>query len=87
MSGLVANGSPIDTSSTGTKTLSVTGTDAVGNSSTLNVPYTVVSGGGGGQASADVGINLSAPNRITPGWSLKFVLDRPTTPRIPRHRS
>ena len=42
--GLVANGSPINTSSTGTKTFSVSATDTVGNSSTLNVTYTVVSG-------------------------------------------
>ena len=39
--GTVANGAPIDTSSTGTKTFVVNTADAVGNSSTATVTYTV----------------------------------------------
>ena len=39
--GTVANGAPIDTSSTGTKTFVVNAADAVGNSSTATVTYTV----------------------------------------------
>jgi probable HAF family extracellular repeat protein len=53
--GTVANGSPINTSSTGTKSFTVTATDNAGNPATLTVTYTVVSGGGGGATSADVG--------------------------------
>ena len=70
--GPVANGSPINTSSTGTKTFTVTATDNVGNPSTLTVTYSVVSGGGGGQTSADVGITLSAPNKVSPGGTLTY---------------
>jgi hypothetical protein len=40
--GPVANASPIDTSSVGTKTFTVNSTDTVGNPSTLAVTYTVV---------------------------------------------
>ena len=39
--GPVANGRPIDTSSAGTKTFTVTATDTAGNSSTLTVTYSV----------------------------------------------
>ena len=39
--GPVASGSPINTSTAGTKTFAVTSTDAVGNSSTASVTYTV----------------------------------------------
>ena len=39
--GTVADGAPIDTSSTGTKTFVVNAADAVGNSSTATVTYTV----------------------------------------------
>jgi endonuclease G, mitochondrial len=39
--GSAANGAPIDTSTTGTKTFVVVSTDAVGNSSTATVTYTV----------------------------------------------
>ena len=39
--GTVANGAPIDTSSTGTRTFVVNTADAVGNSSTATVTYTV----------------------------------------------
>jgi hypothetical protein len=42
--GTVANGSPITTSSTGTRTFVVTANDAVGNASTRSVTYTVTSG-------------------------------------------
>ncbi len=70
--GPVANGSPINTSSTGTKTFTVTSADPVGNPSTLTVTYSVVSGGGGGQTSADVGITLSAPVRVSPGGTLTY---------------
>ena len=34
--------------------------------------YSVVSGGGGGQTSADVGITLSAPNKVSPGATLTY---------------
>ncbi len=70
--GPVASGAPINTSSTGTKTFSVAATDAVGNPSTLTVTYTVVSGGGGGQTSADLGITLSAPAKVSPGETLTY---------------
>jgi hypothetical protein len=39
------SGQPIDTATTGAKTFGVTGTDAVGNSATVSVPYTVVAAG------------------------------------------
>jgi uncharacterized repeat protein (TIGR01451 family) len=67
-----ATGSPIDTADTGTKTFTVTATDNVGNPSTLTVTYSVVSGGGGGKTSADVGINLSAPSKVSPGGTLTY---------------
>ena len=70
--GSVASGSPIDTSSTGSKTFTVTSTDNVGNSSTALVAYSVVSGGGGGQTAADVGITLSAPAKVSPGGTLTY---------------
>ena len=74
-SGTVANGSPIDTSSTGTKTFTVNATDNVGNSpSPVNVSYNVVSGGGGGSTSADVGITLSAPATATTGGAITYTL-------------
>jgi uncharacterized repeat protein (TIGR01451 family) len=74
-SGTVANGSPIDTSSTGTKTFTVNATDNVGNSSSpVNVSYNVVSGGGGGSTSADVGITLSAPATATTGGAITYTL-------------
>lgn len=68
----VANASPIDTSSTGTKTFTVTSTDNVGHPSALNVTYSVVSGGGGGATAADVGISLSAPAKVAPGGTLTY---------------
>jgi hypothetical protein len=49
--GPVANASPINTSSSGTRAFTVTSTDNVGNPSTFTVTYSVVSGGGGGQTS------------------------------------
>jgi uncharacterized repeat protein (TIGR01451 family) len=71
--GPVGNGSSINTSSTGTKTFTVTATDTVGNASTLAVTYNVVSdGGGGGQTSADVGIKLSAPAKVSSGERLTY---------------
>ena len=69
--GTVANGSLINTSSTGTKTFTVTLTDNVGNTSSSSVTYSVVSGGGGA-TSADVGITLSAPNKVSPGGTLTY---------------
>ena len=42
--GPVANGSLVNTSSKGTKTFAVTAVDAVGNSSTVSVTYSVVAG-------------------------------------------
>jgi len=70
--GPFANGSPIDTSSTGTKTFTVNSTDAVGNPATLGVTYNVVQGGGGGQTAADLSITLSAPARVAPGGTLTY---------------
>ena len=70
--GTVANGSLINTSSTGAQTFTVAATDHVGNPFTLNVAYSVEPGGGGGQTSADVGITLVAPNRVTPGGTLTY---------------
>ena len=70
--GQVANGAPINTSSTGAKTFTVGATDSVGNPSTLVVNYSVVSGGGGGQTSADLGITLSAPAKVSPGETLTY---------------
>lgn len=70
--GPVANGSPIDTSSTGTQTFTVTSTDNVGNKVAIAVTYSVVSGGGGGSTSADLGIALSAPATVSPGGSLTY---------------
>jgi uncharacterized repeat protein (TIGR01451 family) len=70
--GPVANGSPIDTSSTGTKTFVVKSMDNVGNGSGMTVTYSVVSGGGGGSTSADLGIALSAPATAFPGGSLTY---------------
>jgi uncharacterized repeat protein (TIGR01451 family) len=70
--GTVGNGSPIDTSSTGTKTFIVTAMDIVGNAAEVTVTYSVVSGGGGGSTSADLGITLSAPARVSPGGTLTY---------------
>jgi uncharacterized repeat protein (TIGR01451 family) len=70
--GTVANGSPINTSSTGTKTFTVTSTDNVGNTDAVTVTYNVVSGGGGGVTSADLGITLSAPTKVSPGGTLTY---------------
>lgn len=63
---------PINTSSTGTKTFTVTSTDNLGNPSTLTATYSVVSGGGGEKTSADVGIKLSAPGKVLPGGTLTY---------------
>jgi uncharacterized repeat protein (TIGR01451 family) len=73
--GPVANASPIDTSSKGTKTFTVTSTDKVGNPSTLTSTYSVVAGGGGGQTPADVGITLSAPGKVSPGATLTYSMN------------
>jgi uncharacterized repeat protein (TIGR01451 family) len=70
--GPVANGSPIDTSSTGTKTFLVRSFDNIGNGSGVTVTYSVVSGGGGGATSADLRITLSARSRVSPGESLTY---------------
>jgi len=70
--GNVASGSAIDTSSTGTKTFTVNARDNVGNVSSASVTYTVASGGGGGQASADLGLTLSAPPKVAPGGTLTY---------------
>jgi uncharacterized repeat protein (TIGR01451 family) len=73
--GPVANGSPIDTSSTGTKTFTVRSSDNVGNGSGTSVTYSVVSGGGGGSTSADLGIGLAAsPNKVSPGATLTYAI-------------
>src|SRR5262249_19420023 len=73
--GTVTNGSPIDTSSTGTKPLRVTATDRAGNEGSSSVTYSVVSGGGGGTTSADLSIALSSSNRnkpVSPGESFAY---------------
>ena len=64
--------SPIDTSSTGTKTFTVSASDAVGNPSTLTASYNVVAGGGGGATSADVGVTMTAPGKVSPGNTLTY---------------
>jgi uncharacterized repeat protein (TIGR01451 family) len=74
--GPVANGSPIDTSSTGTKTFTVKSSDNAGNGSGVTVTYSVVSGGGGGSTSADVGIGLRAnKTKVSPGETLTYTID------------
>src|SRR5678816_1476717 len=71
--GSVASGSAIDTSSTGTKTFIVNAKDSVGNAAvTASVVYTVVTGGGGGQTSADLSLALSAPTKVAPGGTLTY---------------
>ena len=73
--GPVANGSPIDTSSTGTKTFTVTSTDNVGNTTPATVTYSVVSGGGGGSTSADLAIALSGPKKpVSPGQTFAYLI-------------
>jgi uncharacterized repeat protein (TIGR01451 family) len=69
--GPVANASPIDTSSTGAKTFTVTSADQAGNPSTLSVTYSVVNGGGG-TMSADLGITQSAPAKVSSGGTLTY---------------
>ena len=68
----VANRNPINTSSTGNKTFTVTATDNAGNTGSSSVTYSVVSGGGGGSTSADLGITLSAPARVISGGNLTY---------------
>ncbi len=72
--GQVPNGIRIDTSSTGTKTFTVTSSDNVRNGSGMTVTYSVVSGGGGGATSADLGITLSAPSKASPGETLTYFI-------------
>ena len=72
--GPVSTGSLVDTSSVGTKTFTVSATDNVGNPSSLTVTYTVVQGGGGGSTSADLGITLSAPNKVSPKGTMTYVI-------------
>jgi uncharacterized repeat protein (TIGR01451 family) len=80
--GQVPNGSPINTSSTGTKTFTVTSTDAVANASASTVTYSVVSGGGGGSMSADLGISLSAPNKVSRGAMITYSMTVTNTGRV-----
>jgi len=68
--GTVASESLIDTASTGTKTFSVRSSDNAGNGFGTSVAYSVVSGGG--SMSADLGITLSAPARVSSGGSLTY---------------
>ena len=70
--GPAASGGAIDTSSTGTKTFTVNASDSVGNVSSASVPYSVVTGGGGGQVSADLSLTLSVPGRVAPGGTLTY---------------
>ena len=72
--GPVNNASPIDTSSTGIKTFTVTSSDNVGNPSTLTASYSVVSGGGGGAISADLGVTLSAPAQLFAGGTMTYLI-------------
>ena len=44
----------------------------VGNTGSTSVTYSVVSGGGGGSTSADLGITLSAPTKVSPGETLTY---------------
>ena len=70
----VANGSPINTSSMGPQSFTVTSTDNVGNKNTNTVSYNVGSARGGGITSADLAIALSAPSRVVPGGTLTYVV-------------
>jgi len=73
--GTVPSGSPIDTSSTGTKTFNVNVSDGIGGPghvASASVTYSVVTGGGGGQASADLSLTLSAPAKVAPGGTLTY---------------
>jgi uncharacterized repeat protein (TIGR01451 family) len=70
--GTVANASPINTSSTGTKTFTVNTSDNVGNKSSTSVTYSVVSGGGGGATSADLGITMAVAPNVSPGETLTY---------------
>lgn len=70
--GTAASASPIDTSSAGTKSFTVTSIDSAGNTSTLTRSYEVVKGGGGGAISANLGIQLSAPDRVSAGGTLTY---------------
>ena len=72
--GPVGSGSPIDTSSTGTKTFTVTSTDNIGNTVSSSVTYSVVLGGGGGATSADLSIGLSVASKVSPLEPLTYYL-------------
>jgi len=72
--GPVGPASPINTSSTGTKTFTVTSSDNVGNLSTLSKGYSVASGGGGGAISADLGVTLSAPTQLSTGGTMTYLI-------------
>jgi uncharacterized repeat protein (TIGR01451 family) len=81
--GPVNNASPIDTSSTGTKTFTVASSDNVGNPSTLTASYSVASGGGGGAISADLGVTLAAPAQLSPGGSMTYLIQVSHNGRVP----
>ena len=68
--GSVPYGSPLDTSSPGAKTFSLTSTDNVGNSTTRAVTYSVASSG-----PADVGLMLSAPKRTPSGGTITYSIE------------
>jgi uncharacterized repeat protein (TIGR01451 family) len=80
--GPVGNASPIDTSSTGTKTFTILAIDNVGNSSSFPVNYSVISGGGGGSTSADLGITVSAPAHLSPGGTMTYVIQVSNNGRV-----
>ena len=70
--GPVANASPINTSSIGTKTFTVNSSDNVGNKSSTSITYSIGSGGGGGATSADLGITMAAAPNVSAGGTLTY---------------
>jgi uncharacterized repeat protein (TIGR01451 family) len=75
--GTVANGSLINTSSTGTKSFSVTAADNAGNSSSQTVTYSVATTPPAGAPSANLAISLSsnAPNKgIATGLNITYTI-------------
>lgn len=75
--GTVANGSPIDTSSTGTKSFSVTSTDNVGNGSSQTVTYTVAAKPPNGAPTADLAVSMTsdAPTKgVASGSNITYTI-------------
>jgi len=75
--GTVANGSLIDTSSTGTKSFSVTSTDNVGNGSSQTVIYTVAQKPPNGAPTADLAVSMTsdAPTKgVASGSNITYTI-------------